>query len=131
MTHTKRYLLGLAAAGLIVLAASAQPAAASGPIRAYRPTVAPTFAPNSLAGTRGQLNPYDRTRPIGGDWWRIYPWSPYNAWRNPYWYPPYNTKYPYPPGQAYPYNPYVVPQPYPVPQPVPVPEPWGEIGTDW
>jgi uncharacterized protein (TIGR03000 family) len=44
----------------------------------------------------------------GWDWWRIYPWSPYNAYRNPYWYPPYNTNYPYPPYQAGGYYPYPV-----------------------
>jgi uncharacterized protein (TIGR03000 family) len=43
---------------------------------------------------------YNRNRMPGWDWWRIYPWSPYNAWRNPYWYPPYNYNYPYPPYQA-------------------------------
>jgi uncharacterized protein (TIGR03000 family) len=41
----------------------------------------------------------------GQDWWKIYPWSAYNAWRNPYWYPPYNTNYPFAPNQAYPYYP--------------------------
>ena len=33
----------------------------------------------------------------GWDWWRTYPYSSYNAWRNPYWY------YPYTPYVVYPY----------------------------
>jgi uncharacterized protein (TIGR03000 family) len=44
----------------------------------------------------------------GWDWWRTYPWSSYNAWRNPYWYPPYNYSYPYAPYEAYPSS-YVYP----------------------
>src|SRR5262249_45747090 len=40
--------------------------------------------------------------PMGRDWQRTYPWSPYNAWSNPYWYPPYTRSSPYPPSQAYP-----------------------------
>src|SRR6516164_3893365 len=57
---------------------------------------------------------YNRNRMPGWDWWRIYPWSPYNAWRNPYWYPPYNRDYPYPPDAAYPVYPYPVPPPAPL-----------------
>jgi hypothetical protein len=81
--------------------------------------------PKPLPLTRPTTYPKgNRTRPIGWDWWRIYPWSPYNAWTNPYWYPPYNNNYPFPPDEAYPYYPYVVPQPYPVLLP------WGGIGSD-
>jgi hypothetical protein len=121
MTHRLRWILGLAAAGLIVIAASAQPAAAALPTSVYRPNVSPTYVPNRLPGNRWQADPRDNgVGPIGGDWWKIYPWSPYNAWKNPYWYPPYNTNYPYPPDQAYPS--------YPVPPPTPVP-PWGGIGS--
>jgi uncharacterized protein (TIGR03000 family) len=61
----------------------------------------------------------------GQDWWKIYPWSPYNAWRNPYWYPPYNPNYPFPPNEAYgpgsALPPGYVPPTY-VPSVVPVPE---------
>ena len=68
----------------------------------------------------------------GWDWWRTYPWSPYNAWKNPYWYPPYNGNYPYPPDTAYPYNPYPVSPPVPLPPvplpPAPPPVPGGVIG---
>jgi uncharacterized protein (TIGR03000 family) len=35
----------------------------------------------------------------GWDWWRIYPWSPYNYGRNPY----NPIIYPYPPPYPYPY----------------------------
>jgi uncharacterized protein (TIGR03000 family) len=38
----------------------------------------------------------------GWDWWRTYPWSPYNIGRNPY-------------------NPYIVPVPYAYPYPYPDP----------
>src|SRR5262245_50622074 len=41
----------------------------------------------------------------GWDWWKIYPWSPYNYGRNPYnpiIYPPYYPDYnPYPYGPDY------------------------------
>jgi uncharacterized protein (TIGR03000 family) len=55
---------------------------------------------------------YSGGRMPGWDWWRTYPWSAYNAWRNPYWFPPYNTNYPYAPyeaggyGYVYPYASY-------------------------
>jgi uncharacterized protein (TIGR03000 family) len=49
----------------------------------------------------------------GSDWWRIYPWSPYNYGRNPY-----------NPAIVYPYvYPYVVPYPYPVYPPPASPPP--------
>jgi hypothetical protein len=122
-----RWILGLAAAGLIVMAASARPAAAAPPARVYRPNVSPAYAANSFRGNPWQARPHDNgMAPIGSDWWKIYPWSPYNAWKNPYWYPPYNTNYPYPPDQAYPYTPYPAP-PYPAP-PLPAP-PWGGFGS--
>jgi uncharacterized protein (TIGR03000 family) len=62
-------------------------------------------------GMRGRV----RGRPVvstnhmpGWDWWRIYPWSPYNYGRNPY-------------------NPIIYPyiQPYPVYTPYPVPYSYG------
>ncbi len=93
-----------------------QPAQAAPP--AARPAVVP-------AVNRPAYQPYaypqynGGSRPIGWDWWRTYPYSPYNTWRNAY-YLPYNANYLYAPGQAYPY--------YPLP-PVPlvpsVPLPWG------
>lgn len=47
----------------------------------------------------------------GWDWWRTYPWSPYNYGRNPYnpaWNPyPYAYPYPYP--ASYPYSVYTSP----------------------
>src|SRR5690242_7879237 len=55
----------------------------------------------------GPVGPIPRHMP-GWDWWRTYPWSPYNYGRNPY-------------------NPIVFPYAYPVPYPdpvaVPVPPP--------
>jgi hypothetical protein len=107
MTYLVRHLSGLAACCLIVLATSAQTASAGPQVKPYRPNVPSVPAPtNPLPSSRPPVNPQSPgTRPIGGDWWRIYPWSPYNAWKNPYWYPPYNKNYPYPPDQAYPFNP--------------------------
>jgi hypothetical protein len=116
MSVFMRQILGLAAGGLILVTGFAQPAQAASPYTPARPTYQPIVYPQYNGGSR----------PIGGDWWRTYPWSPYNAWQNPYWYPPYNKNYPYPPDQAYPY--YPVPRPYPVPQPTPIPSPWG-IGS--
>src|SRR5262249_28710098 len=122
MTHRMRYGLALAAGCLTVVAVSAQPVCAAPPAGLHRPNVPPVYVPRNPLPVRPPAgNPYyNGTRPIGGDWWRTYPWSPYNAWRNPYWYPPYNNNYPYPPNEAYAY--------YPVPQPCPVPWPWGGIG---
>jgi len=128
MKHRMSWILGLAAAVVLVIAASAQPAAAAPPTWAYRQNVLATSVPNRFPGNQWQARPLDNGgAPIGSDWWKIYPWSPYNAWKNPYWYPPYNTNYPYPPNQAYPYNPYPAPQPYPAP-PLP-PAPWGSFGS--
>ena len=112
MTSTTPHILGWAAGGLLLIAASATPASAAGPAAPGRPSVSPAYGPaTTLPGRRPPVYPpsYD-TRMPGSDWWRIYPWSPYNAWKNPYWYPPYNTNYPYPPDQASPYNPYLVPR---------------------
>jgi len=61
------------------------------------------FVPNR--GMNPQMRP-------GQDWWKIYPWSQHNAWRNPYWYPPYNHNYPYPPNEAYGPGYYPVPPAY-------------------
>lgn len=49
----------------------------------------------------------------GWDWWRTYPWSPYNYGRNPY--NPIVVPYPY---YAYPYTTYL---PYPSYTPTPAP----------
>jgi hypothetical protein len=103
-----------------------QPMYTSGRVTPLTPAmVNPVYNPGRVAPltplTPSVVNPgYNPSQPIGSDWWKIYPWSPYNAYRNPYWYPPYNTNYPYPPNQAYPY-----PYPYPMPQPYPAPSPWG------
>ncbi len=50
-----------------------------------------------------------------------------NAWRNLYWYPPYNTNYPYSPSQAYAYYNPALP---PVPELPPIPQPRG-IGSSY
>jgi hypothetical protein len=146
MSHGMRNILGLAAGCLILVAASAQPASAAQYGAPYRPGASSArVRPNPPPLTRPTVYPpyhgtrptYNGTRPIGSDWWRIYPWSPYNAWKNPYWYLPYNNNYPFPPDGAYPYDPYLVPRPYPVlppipaPPPVPAPSPWGGIGSNY
>jgi hypothetical protein len=116
------YFFGLGA-GLILVTAAAQPATASPPDKHYRSGVSAVGI--GRTDYRAKIKPYPDykwNRPIGSDWWRTYPWSRYNAWRNPYWYPPYNANYPFPPDQAYPY-------PYPMPQPYPVPIPWDGIGS--
>jgi hypothetical protein len=116
MISVTRHVLGWAAGGLLLIAASAQPASAAGPAAPDRPSVSPAYGPaNTLPGRRPPIYPPDHEiRMPGSDWWRIYPWSPYNAWKNPYWYPPYNHNYPYPPGAAYPVYPYPVPPPAPL-----------------
>jgi uncharacterized protein (TIGR03000 family) len=50
----------------------------------------------------------------GWDWWRIYPWSPYNYGRNPY----NPIQYPYI-------------QPYPIYSPYPAPYPYGNPAPDY
>ena len=116
MTSTTPHILGWAAGGLLLIAASAQPASAAWPAAPDRPSVSPTYRPaNTLPGRRPPTYPPNHeTRMPGSDWWRTYPWSPYNAWKNPYWYPPYNRNYPYPPDAAYPVFPYPVPSPAPL-----------------
>jgi uncharacterized protein (TIGR03000 family) len=84
MLHTTRLFVGLIT-GSLLLVGSAQAAPP-------RPMMPMAQRPPVHSGM--QMRP-------GQDWWKIYPWSAYNAWRNPYWYPPYNTNYPYPPWQAY------------------------------
>jgi hypothetical protein len=129
-----RPILGLAAGGLVMVMA-AQPAQAAPPAR---PNVAPAVVrPATIvpATVRPAAQPYvypqyngsslfnGGSRPIGWDWWRTYPYSNYNAWRNSYWYLPYNANYLYSPSQAYPYyNPALLP---PVPELPPIPQPWG------
>jgi hypothetical protein len=120
-------LLGLVAGSLVMVTAAAQPAQAAPPVVPSRPNVVPSYTP---ARSASQVIVYPQynggsNRPIGWDWWRTYPYSNYNAWRNSYWYPPYNYNYPYAPYEAYPY--YPVP---PVPQPAPIPQPWG-IGSSY
>src|SRR5262249_23532454 len=62
---------------------------------------------------RGPLRPpvFPPNRMPGWDWWRTYPWSPYNYGRNPY----NPIVVPYNPYYVYPYNPYVSPYPPYVP----------------
>jgi hypothetical protein len=139
MGFCKSNFLGLVAGGLLLIVASAQPASAAGPAlpgRSAVPTVQPAPRPantlpalrppverpaSTLPALRPPIDPTNRNgqMPPGWDWWRTYPYSPYNAWRNPYWYPPYNPYYPFPPDEVHPYYPYPVP-------PVPFP---GGIGT--
>jgi hypothetical protein len=115
-------LLGLAAGGLLMVG-FAQPARAAQPVMPGRPNVVPSDTPNRPAPQPYVYPQYNggSNRPIGWDWWRTYPYSQYNAWRNSYWYPPYNYNFPYAPYEAYPYYPSV-------PQPAPIPQPWG-IGS--
>ena len=130
MILSTRYVLGWAAGGLLLITASAQPASAAWPAAPDRPSVSPAYRPaNTLPGRRPSIYPPNHeTRMPGSDWWRIYPWSPCNAWKNPYWYPPYNGNYPYPPDAAYPDYSYPV-SPVPLP-PVPLPPvPGGVIGS--
>ena len=144
MIRTIRYTSWVTAACVALLVASATPVFASPPHASFRPTMptvnlptvrmptiqTPTMrTPTMPTTTQSALNQsalnhsaHYGSQPIGRDWWRIYPWSPYNAWRNPYWYPPYNNYYPFPPRPAYPY-------PYPMPQPYPTPLPWGGIDS--
>jgi hypothetical protein len=124
MISGTRHVLGWAAGGLLLIAASAQPASAAGPVTPNRPKVPPAYGPaNTLPERRPTIDPANhQTRLPGSDWWRTYPWSPYNAWRNPYWYPPYNPNYPYPPDAAYPGYPYPAP-------PGRLPLPGGAIGS--
>jgi uncharacterized protein (TIGR03000 family) len=66
------------------------------------PAEAAPFRPILPLRTVGSARPvYPRNGMPGSDWWRIYPWSPYNYGRNPY-------------------NPIVVPYPYPYVYPYPV-----------
>jgi hypothetical protein len=125
MKNLKLYLLATALGGMMLMGAAAQRATAGPQTRSNLPKVViPGSNPATLPGSTSKYLPQTpNTRPIGWDWWRTYPWSPYNAWRNPYWYPPYNPNYPYPPDQAYPY-------PYPPVPPVPPVPPWGSgIGS--
>ena len=119
MISNTRHVLVWAAGGLLLIAASAQTASAAPPIAPNRTRVPPAYGPaNTLPERRPAPDLANRgDRMPGWDWWRTYPWSPYNAWKNPYWYPPYNNYYPYPPVQAYPYSYYQVPNVVPVPSP--------------
>ena len=127
MKNLKLYLLATALGGMMLMGTAVQPATAAPQTRANLPKVViPGSNPATLPSSTSKYFPQPpNTRPIGGDWWRTYPWSPYKAWKNPYWYPPYNPNYPYPPDQAYPY-----PYPYPPVPPVPPLPPWGSgIGS--
>ncbi len=85
-----------------LIAAAVMLGTAGNPARGqFRPVGRPAVVPSVPLNRPGVLP--------GSDWWRIYPWSPYNAWRNPYWYPPYNPDYPYPPPQAGPVIPPALP----------------------
>jgi hypothetical protein len=116
-------LLGMAAGALVMVTAFVQPAQAAPPVVPNRPYVVPTTRPVNRPAVYPQYN--GANRPIGWDWWRTYPYSQYNAWRNPYWYPTYNIYYPYTAVQTYPY--YFYP---PVPQPAPIPQPY-DIGSSY
>jgi len=119
MNHRMRHTLGAAAGCLILVAASAQSESTAQEITPRRPNARPAYGPSNILPMQplpAHPGP-NANRPIGGDWRRAYPWRPYNAWRNPYWYPPYSPYNPYPPVDVYPY--------YPVPQPYP----WGGIGS--
>src|ERR1041384_6167673 len=62
--------------------------------------------PGHPAGTP-QRSAFPPNRMPGWDWWRTYPWSPYNYGRNPY------NPIVYPYVQPYPvYTPYATPYPY-------------------
>jgi hypothetical protein len=129
MLHTTRHWLGLAAGGLLFTALMVS-------------SVQAEPQQNSEPGNPGTSNGASRTSaqqkrtepgwrnlpPLSRDSWRSQLWSPYNAWSNPYWYPPYNRNYPLPPYQAYPYIPGPV-YPYPVPVPTPYPLPYPGIGA--
>jgi hypothetical protein len=117
-------LLGLAAGGLVIVTALAQPAQAAQPVVPNRPNIVPAARPVPVSQPKVNFQ-YNSSRPIGWDWWRTYPYSPYNTWRNPYWYSTYNVYYPYAPVQTYPYYIYV-----PVPQPTPVPQPY-DVGSSY
>lgn len=120
------YLMTSAAGVLVLMASTVQPASAVQPFQPRTPTFVtpsvrpiqpynPNFnTPNIIPGIQNGINWNRNTGPIGGDWRRTYPWSDYNAWKNPYWYPPHNNNYPFPPDQANPYVPYPMP-PYPQP----------------
>ena len=131
MISSTRHVLVWAAGGLLLIGASAQPASAAPPVAPNRTKVRPAYRPaNTLPERRPAPEPSNRRGLMPGwDWWRTYPWSPYNAWKNPYWYPPYNGNYPYPPGAVYPDYPYPVPPPVPLPPvqlpPAPPPLPGG------
>jgi uncharacterized protein (TIGR03000 family) len=62
---------------------------------------------------RGGYRPFPPNRMPGWDWWRIYPWSPYNYGRNPY--NPIRVPY---------IAPYPVYTPYAMPYGVPYQEPY-------
>jgi uncharacterized protein (TIGR03000 family) len=86
------------------------------PLRPATPPMRPDIDPNRMPGW---------------DWWRIYPWSPYNYGRNPY--NPIIIPYPYP----YPYPPLYGPSddgapdgamfPSSVGQQIVIPHPTGEV----
>jgi uncharacterized protein (TIGR03000 family) len=64
-----------------------------------------TLAPRAEAAPRWARYRPSAGRMPGWDWWRTYPWSPYNYGRNPY-------------------NPIVVPPPYVMPYGYPYPDPY-------
>jgi hypothetical protein len=111
---------------LVALALTVGVSQAAYPPRPGRPGLPPAWAPQPPASTfrpvmpnrPARVQPWDRpaVRP-GSDWWRTYPWSPYNIYNpaNPY-SPYYNPYWRYD-------NPYRV-APLVPPSPVPVPEPW-------
>ena len=81
MISSTRHVLVWAAGGLLLIAASAQTASAAPPIAPNRTRVPPAYGPaNTLPERRPAPEPSNRRgRMPGWDWWRTYPWSPYNA----------------------------------------------------
>ena len=84
MTRLSLWIAALAGASVLTLA---------------RPAAAAPFRPILPLRSAGYSRPvYPPNRMPGWDWWRTYPWSPYNYGRNPY--NPIILPYPYP---YYPY----------------------------
>jgi hypothetical protein len=107
MTHSKHLVLGRAVVGFVLIAAIAQPVWAAPQAKSKGPDVPSSLGTAKTLSVNGPVNPHkNRPFPISGNWWMTYPWSSYNAWNNPYWYPPYHSYYPYRPYPAYPYYPY-------------------------
>jgi uncharacterized protein (TIGR03000 family) len=104
------------------------------------PAAAQSFAPmRSVTPANRPWRPVNPNRMPGWDWWRTYPWSPYNQGRNPYnpyVVDPYAQPYPYYPGGGAPgYGPYDDAAPHgamfpsALGQNIQIPHPSGELRT--